>query len=170
MSASYEDESREERTGSADRAHRRVWRVALLITLNGMIGLFIASFLFQAKPDTLVKFFKQRVAAQPAGPEKQENEKMVKELEEKLKQDPHANVVGLAIYAFLNALVIIGAVRMVRAKSYGWGMAASIITMIPCLTGCCCSGPLIGIWGLIVLSSADARARLSPSAGNVVGA
>jgi hypothetical protein len=143
-----------------------VWRVALLIILNGMIGLFIASFIYQAKPERLIKFFKQRVAAQPAGPEKQENERIVKELEETLKQDPDAIVVGLAIHAFLNALVIIGALRMVKAKSYGWGMAASIITMIPCLTGCCCSGPLIGIWGLIVLSSPDVKAWLSPSAGD----
>jgi hypothetical protein len=155
-----EDESPKP-TGSADRARRRVLILAILLTLNGMMGVFIASFFYSLKPETLVKILKRQVAAQPAGPERQENEQRIKDLEEKLKEDPGAYKLELGIFGVLNAIAVIGAYQMWVGKSRGWGMAASIITLIPCITGCFCSGPPIGIWGLILLSSNDVKAVCS---------
>ena len=150
---------------STDRARRRVSLPALLIILNGILGLFFAAALFTvtvAAPDVLLDFFKQTIATQPPGPEKQENEKKIQDLEDKLKQDPAGNAVTagiqLGIFSILNLVAIFGATKMKGVKSYGWSLAATIITTIPCITGCCCTGPLIGIWGLIVLLSEDVKA------------
>lgn len=155
-----EDDAERRRPGSADLARRKVGIPAILMILNGILGLIFAATLFTflvVAPDTLLDFLKQTVAAQPAGPEKKQNEDQIKDLEDKLKQDPAANAIStgleLGVFSILNLVAIVGAFQMRAVKSYGFGMAASIITMIPCATGCCCTGPLIGVWGLIVLLS-----------------
>jgi hypothetical protein len=167
----YEEDRRDDdsdgprRPGRADLARRRVAVPAVLLIANGVLGLVFATFLFVisvAAPEIMVDWFKQLVAAQPAGPEKQQNEQKVKELEDKLKQDRTANAVTstleLGAFAVLNLVAIFGAVKMRSGRGYGWGLASSIISLIPCTTGCCCTGPLIGLWGLIVLLNEDVKA------------
>src|SRR5438874_13165761 len=117
----------------------------------------------------MIDFFKKMIEAQPAGPEKQQNEQKIQELEDQIKQDRVGNAVRsglqLGVFAILNLIAIFGAVRMRSLGSYGWGMAASIITLIPCTTGCCCTGPLIGLWGLILLLNADVKAGFAAARG-----
>jgi hypothetical protein len=56
----------------------------------------------------------------------------------------------------LAVLVIMGAGKMKRLESHGWGMASSIIAMIPC-TGCCLLGLPFGIWSLVVLNKPEVK-------------
>ena len=49
--------------------------------------------------------------------------------------------------------------------SYGWGLAASIVSLIPIATGCICTGMPFGLWGLIVLLNADVKAGFAAARG-----
>ncbi|MCS7089487.1 MAG: DUF4339 domain-containing protein [Verrucomicrobiota bacterium] len=56
-------------------------------------------------------------------------------------------VLGLGVAA----LVAYGAVEMMKLRSFGWAMAASILAIVPCTSPCCLLGVPIGIWALMVL-------------------
>jgi len=58
----------------------------------------------------------------------------------------------IAIGSFVMGLVIIiGALQMLRLKSYRWGMAASILALLPC-SPASLLGLVFGIWSLVVLN------------------
>ena len=66
-------------------------------------------------------------------------------------------MIALGLLGVLIAvLVIVGAVKMRRLKSYGLAMTAAIIAMLPC-SGCCMLGLPFGIWGLVVLNDANVK-------------
>jgi hypothetical protein len=66
-----------------------------------------------------------------------------------------ARFVGPAVCLFamaLNALILFGAVQMMRLRSWGFAMAAAIVAMIPISSSACCIFTLpVGIWALMVL-------------------
>ncbi|MCX7867344.1 DUF4339 domain-containing protein [Limisphaera sp. VF-2] len=70
------------------------------------------------------------------------------------------SLLGLAI----SAVVAYGAVQMLKLRSYGWSMAASILALIPCTSPCCLLGLPIGIWALVVLSQPEVKAALTRTA------
>ena len=53
----------------------------------------------------------------------------------------------------LAILSIMGAVRMLQLRSYGLAMTAAIVSMIPCLSSCCCLALPFGIWCTVALST-----------------
>lgn len=63
-------------------------------------------------------------------------------------------VIALAVGGF----IIYGAMRMMKLENYGMAMAVSIIAMVPCISPCCCLGLPIGIWSIVVLTSAEVKA------------
>ena len=63
------------------------------------------------------------------------------------------NVLQLA----LAVLTIIAASKMRKLENYGLVMTATILSMIPCTSSCCCIGLPIGIWVLVVLNNADVK-------------
>ena len=159
------DRERPRRSDAADLARSKVAIPAMLLILNGLLGLAFATFLFVitvAAPDIMLDWLKQVVANQPAGPEKQQNEQKLQDLENQLKQDRAASAITtgieLGVFALLNLVAIYGAVRMKSLGSSGWGMASAIVSLIPCTTGCCCTGPILGIWALLVLMNPDVKA------------
>ncbi len=68
---------------------------------------------------------------------------------------------GLAtnVVAFIAGVAIIfGSVKMMKLQSRGLAMTAAIISMIPCLTGCCCIiGLPFGIWAMVVLNKPEVK-------------
>jgi len=66
------------------------------------------------------------------------------------------SLLGLAI----SLLVGYGALQMLKLRSYGWSLAASILALIPCTSPCCVVGLPIGIWALVVLSRPEVKAAL----------
>jgi uncharacterized membrane protein len=54
-------------------------------------------------------------------------------------------------------LMILGGVRMIALRSYALCMFAAVFTAIPCVSGCCCMGQVVGIWAAIVLLNDDVR-------------
>ena len=57
----------------------------------------------------------------------------------------------------LSVLTLMAGIKMLQRRSYGLVMAGVIVGMLPCLSGCCCTGLPFGIWALIVLSNPEVR-------------
>ena len=61
---------------------------------------------------------------------------------------------GLAI----DALIAFGALKMMRLESYGFAVAAAVLSIIPCLSSPCIAlGVPFGIWSLFVLMEPAVR-------------
>ena len=63
------------------------------------------------------------------------------------------NIVGLALSAFY----IFASTKMRKLESYGMVMTATILSMLPCTSSCCCVGLPVGIWILVVLSKPEVK-------------
>ena len=63
------------------------------------------------------------------------------------------------VTGLVGLLIVLGAVRMSVAHSYGLAVLASVLAMTPCVSPSCCGviGLLAGVWSLIVLLDADVR-------------
>lgn len=66
-------------------------------------------------------------------------------------------VVATVLTVVMGGLIIFGAMKMMSLQSYGLAMAVSIIAMVPCLSPCCCLGLPVGIWSVVVLTSAEVK-------------
>jgi hypothetical protein len=63
---------------------------------------------------------------------------------------------GVAMYLFqilLAVLILVGAVKMLKLKSYELSYAAAIVAVLPCIMPCCgwVFGLIFGIWAMIAL-------------------
>lgn len=69
---------------------------------------------------------------------------------------------GLASLASLaiGVTMIIGALRMMRLRSYRWAMTASILALLP-FSPASLLGIAIGIWSLVVLNRPNVRAAFA---------
>lgn len=63
--------------------------------------------------------------------------------------------------AFLSAFTILGSVQMMRRKTWGLGLAASIVSMINFGNCCCLFGLPVGIWALVAITNAEVRDSFS---------
>jgi hypothetical protein len=70
-------------------------------------------------------------------------------------QGPMIGFIYVAIAA-LNALVLFGAISLLRLRSYGLALTACILAMLPCQC-CCVLGLPFGIWGLVVMSKPEVK-------------
>jgi hypothetical protein len=68
-----------------------------------------------------------------------------------------ANLVSV----LLDAFILVGAVRMLSLRSWGWCMTAAILAIIPCTAPCCCLGMAAGIWSVVVLTRPEVKAAFS---------
>lgn len=67
--------------------------------------------------------------------------------------------IGIAALSLLIAPVIIyGAIKMLKGKSYKLAKTSAILAMIPLVSCCFIAGIPIGIWSLIVLHRPDVKA------------
>ncbi len=60
-------------------------------------------------------------------------------------------------WALAGILVIYGAVKMQRLESFGLAVTSSILSLVPCVTCCCCLGIPFGVWALVVLNRSEVR-------------
>ena len=67
------------------------------------------------------------------------------------------SVIGL----IMSVVVFMGASKMKNAESYGFAMAAAIISMIPCVSPCCLLGLPLGIWALVVLMKPEVKSAFA---------
>lgn len=56
-----------------------------------------------------------------------------------------------------NAFIVWGSIRMKKLEAHNISLIASILTVIPCFSACCCISIPVGIWALVVLNRPDVR-------------
>jgi hypothetical protein len=167
---------RDEQTVAAARA--AIAAPAIFIILNGLLGLALAAILsvpMVFQPEMFIKMLRDMVAQQPQGPDRQDAEKKLDDAEKQIQQNRAAtqiqNAVQLGVLAVGNLLAVLGGFAMRSLGSYGLGMTGAIVSVIPCVTGCCCTGMPFGIWALVVLLRPEVKAgyaakrRLAASPG-----
>jgi hypothetical protein len=64
-------------------------------------------------------------------------------------------------FAMLNLFIIICGVQMMKLKSWGMGVAGSVLSMLNFGSCCCALGMPVGIWSLCVLMSPDVMSTFS---------
>jgi hypothetical protein len=62
-----------------------------------------------------------------------------------------------AIFAIVSLLVIVGAVQMLRRRTYALAVAGSVLAMVNVNGLCCIPGLPAGIWALVALSTREGR-------------
>lgn len=131
-----------------DAARQQVSTPAILLMVTG--GLGIASSLV-----SLVQSILGRGAALPPQLYDDPNLAQFRVMIEQLQSNGWIfNLFGLA----LCGLVFYGGLKMKNLENFGLAMAASIIAIIPCFTGCCCIiGLPAGIWSLVVLNKPEVK-------------
>ncbi|HET6575208.1 MAG TPA: hypothetical protein VFG68_16495 [Fimbriiglobus sp.] len=68
------------------------------------------------------------------------------------------------IASVVGVLTIIGGVKMRSLRGRGLAMTGSILSMIPCTSGCCIVGLPVGIWALVALNNPDVKAAIAANA------
>jgi len=137
--------------GPGDRgaAQQQVNTPAILLMVTG--GLGIVSGLIG-----LVQAFMGRGAALPPQVYDDPNLAQFRGMFEALQSGGWVfNLIGLA----LCGLIFFGGLKMKNLENFGLAIAASIIAIIPCFSGCCCIiGMPAGIWALVVLNKPEVKA------------
>ena len=65
------------------------------------------------------------------------------------------------LFLAVSAVILTGAIQMVRQKSWGLALAGSILAMVN-ISGCCCIlGLPFGIWALVILVRPDVKSAFS---------
>jgi hypothetical protein len=149
-------------------AGRAVSAPAVFMILNGIFGLFVVG-IFSVplvfNPEGMLSAFKEAVAKQPPGPEKQDMEKKVAEFEDTVNQHRdefvRQNAVMLSVLGVLNLVAIAGGVWMFTLTGYRMGMAGAVVSCIPVATGCCVTGIPFGLWALVVLVRPEVKAAFA---------
>lgn len=59
--------------------------------------------------------------------------------------------------AALALVRVIGSIKLLKLRSYGFAMTAAILTLIPCAACCCPLNLGAGIWALVVLSRPEVK-------------
>jgi hypothetical protein len=76
------------------------------------------------------------------------------------------NLIMHAIFMVVCIVICHGATQMMRLRSFGLAVAASILAMVNISECCCVLGLPIGIWGLVVLFRPEVRAAFEQATGN----
>jgi hypothetical protein len=69
------------------------------------------------------------------------------------------------IFVLISIVILYGGIQMMRLKSWGLALAASILAMLDFGSCCCVIGLPVGIWALIVLQAQDVKQAFAMSAG-----
>jgi len=148
-----------------ERARRKIATPALLLILAGALGFVIelgALGLSIAAPtlfyDMMVDFIKN----QPKSPQQQKQLKDMEDQKEGMLLNSPINIASILVGACVNALTVIGGIKMRSASGYGLSMAGSIAAIIP-MGGCCCVTLPFGIWTLVALMNPDVKAGFDAS-------
>lgn len=71
---------------------------------------------------------------------------------------------GTANYIFqliISVLILMGAFKMLKLRSYEFAYAAAILSFLPCVSACCCLGLIFGIWAIVVLMKPEVKSQFS---------
>jgi hypothetical protein len=73
--------------------------------------------------------------------------------------------VFIGIAAIVALMTIFGAVQMMGLKGRGLAYTSAILSMIPCISGCCLLGLPFGIWAIVTLGNPEVKRGFAYVAG-----
>ena len=120
---------------------------AIFLLVVGILGILATLYAIVAA------LFLPAPVIDPAAPE------FIREMQ-KGAHGPVAAVVQ-SFFLLVNIFIVVGSVQMMQLKTWGLGLAASILAMINLGSCCCILGLPAGIWGLIILLQSDVKAAMS---------
>jgi hypothetical protein len=68
------------------------------------------------------------------------------------------------IFVLVAILILVGGIQMLRFKTWGLALTASILSMVNVGSCCCILGLPIGIWALIILLASDVQQQFAANA------
>jgi predicted PurR-regulated permease PerM len=174
MASGYDDRYDPERDAGGDDGHGRVSladvrnrvktpaTVMLVFAILSTILAPIGAINFFTLPKQMEQQRKQ-IDQDPNMPANQK--KQVKDLLN-LYEDIILKVLpfSIGLNLIVGVISIIGSLKMLNLKSWGWGMTTAILSIISIGHGCCCLTFPIGIWALIVLMNSDVKAGFAAAA------
>lgn len=63
-----------------------------------------------------------------------------------------------AAIALSSVIILIGGIKLMGLSSPGLVMFASILSLVPCISGCCLLGLVFGIWAMVALGKPEVKA------------
>lgn len=142
-----------------ERAKEKMKTPAVLLLVVGIIGGLMALMNIPSL-FTLDAQFKQVEEQWDNDPNlKPEQKKEMKQMLADFK-DPIKVMIPISILFGLltSGITVLGAIKIMNLKSRGLGVLASVVSMVPILSGCCCLGLPVGIWVLIVMGKPEVKA------------
>lgn len=130
------------------------------------IGLIIASILGMLL-DVMDLFLPSTKLFQSflAGMAQQNDNPQLNDMLAKMQTAGHsAFAIGNDIFQIIiEILILVGALKMLKLRSYHFAYAAAIMSVIPCITSCCVwpLGLIFGIWAMVVLSKPEVKSQFS---------
>ena len=159
-------DGRDRDRGNPDRAARAATAApGTFLILNGLFGLVCVAGLsvpMVFQPELLIKVLRDAIAQQPNGPERRDAEQKVDDAEKEIQQNRVAgqiqNAIQLGVLGIGNLLAVLAGFAMRGLGSYGLSVTGAVVSIIPILTGCCCTGFPFGVWALVVLMRPEVKA------------
>lgn len=140
--------------GGGGDALQKVKAPAMTLLITTIVFTLIGLVAFFAAPQAMGSFYKQLqdMQAKQGGPPLQE-----------LPPTGHTafDYIMLVVGLVVAGVIVFGAMQMQQLKSYPLAMAASILSMIPFLSPCCCVGIPVGIWALVVLLKPEVKSAFT---------
>lgn len=72
-----------------------------------------------------------------------------------------AAAITQGLFVLLNAFIILGGAQMLRMRTWGVAVAASILALVNIGSCCCVLGLPVGIWSLVILFMPDVTAAFA---------
>ena len=149
-----------------EMARARVRTPGTILQWFGLISVFltvISLAVMLINPDAMFRwqydFQADLNAKQPP-----ENRQPMPPYEEFVKSQTMINVPAGILQLIGSVIIFYGGSQMKQLRGYGWAIAASVLSIIPC-NCCCCLGAPFGIWSLAVLMNSDVKLAFSRAAG-----
>jgi hypothetical protein len=142
-----------------ERAKSAVMPAAICLIILGVISL-LGGIANAYSYMTFDEQWDMQVKTQTADPNKTaQQKKEIQDQMESLRKPVSYLVLAVgSIGILVAAFIIFAGVNMMRLKSRGMAVMASILSMVPFFTGCCCViGIPVGIWALMVLGRPEVK-------------
>jgi hypothetical protein len=137
---------------------------ALLLILTGILTL-LGSVISLVAVLMLPDYIEKQIHAIQQNPNLTQEQKDAQvEIYTNLKQsiEHPINLPLQVVDVFLAILILVGGIQLWNLSGIALPVTASILAMIPCISGCCCLlGLPAGIWALVVLSRPEVKTAIA---------
>lgn len=146
-----------------DAALRRVKAPAIALMISAGLDILLALWgLFESAFFSLSAQQYNSEMQQLNNSLRQLNNPQIQELVQKMMSilhNPAISVVSDLFGLAMAVLILMGSLKMQSLRSYEFSITAAIVSLVPCVTPCCCIGLPFGIWALIVLRNPEVKSQ-----------